>query len=48
MVSTFVFYPKFFLISFFSINVLSGPVQYVFSHLKKKRLKKYRPKPVAS
>ena len=48
LVSAFVFYPKFFLISFFSINVLSGPVQYVFGRLEKKRLKKYRPKAVAS
>lgn len=48
LISAFIFYPKIFLISFFSINVLSGPVLYALGRLKKSRQKKYRPKPVVS
>jgi CDP-diacylglycerol--serine O-phosphatidyltransferase len=48
LVGAFIFYPKIFLISFFSLNVLSGPATSFFNKLKKKALKKHRPKEVTS
>lgn len=48
IVSSLIFYRKIFLFCFFTINVLSGPITYVYNILKKKTKKRRQEKSVTS